>query len=284
MLQIFPRVAFGPNEDPKQCAPFPTPVSKFDLAWLKGTFVVDQRNRLARVTDTIDKANADGEKVRAQILDQPIQVGTVKANGIRFQTADDAQLEQSLRTHAQRQIVQAIHEIRQNAEPVLLPLLKDMQRASLTVDTLRQRVFDKISCLSRAVMTGMKVPELMACKASIMSIIREVSGNELNRMIQAAIDDGSGDSLPTLDCLRMENFARPKDERGAENARLITLANVPEYTEAAPLLDEVQALNQQALMAWAAFNQRYSRAAQIKLSAGLAKLGTKDPTNPYADL
>jgi hypothetical protein len=159
-----------------------------------------------------------------------------------------------------------------------------MARASLTVDTLRERVFDKISCLARAGVTGLKAPEVMAYKASVMNAYRDVSPVELNRLIQAAIDDGSGDSLVVLDVLRMLNFSRPKDDRGGENARLLALANVPEFTEAAPLLDEVQDLNKQANLLWAQFQNHSNRVSIMKMSAGLQKFQTANPQDPYADL
>jgi hypothetical protein len=268
-LQLLPRIPFGPSDsDPEQCGPWSPPVSQFNLSWLKNTFVISQRDRLAKVTDAVAKANTEIEKLRAQGT-RSIEVGQRQPNGVVLRSSNDTQLENALRTHAQMQLVRDVIALRQPLDLTVIPIIKDMNRASLVCDTLRNRVFDKISCLARATLTGVKPAELAAYKASVMCTIHNVAPIELNRMIQAALDDGGGDSLPLLDCLRMENFARPKDQRGADNARLLALANVPEFNEAGPLLDEVQNCYQQATLLWAQFGQHSSRASLMKMSVGL---------------
>ena len=154
-----------------------------------------------------------------------------------------------------------------------------LRRSRLAADTLRLRTFDKISCLSRTAMFGMKPVDLAVYKASVMAVIHNVSPVELNRMIQATLDDGGGDSLPLLDRLRMENFARPKDQRCGDNARLLALANVPEFNEAGPLLDEVQNCYDQARFLWAGFAQHSSRVSLMKMSVGVRKLDTPPKHN-----
>jgi hypothetical protein len=49
------------------------------------------------------------------------------------------------------------------------------------------------------------------------------------------------------------------------------VANVPEFNEAQPLLDEVQGINKQALLLWAEF-QHAGRANTLKMTVGLDKL------------
>ena len=277
-LELLPRIPFGPADgDPEQSAPWNPPVSAFNIGWLKGTFVPAQRDRLARVTDLITKANAEIDKLRDK--GTVPEVGQRQANGVVLRSANDAQLEQTLRTHAQQQLVMDIIALRQPLDLIVVPILKDMNRASLVSDTPRARIFDKISCLSRAAMLDMKPVALAAYKAPVMDVIHNVSPVELNRMIQAALDDGGGDSLPLLDCLRMENFSRPKDHRGGDNARLLALANVPEFTESQPLLDEVQSCYQQARLLWSAFGQHSSRVNLMKMSLGFDKLDTAAKTS-----
>ncbi|MGH9641955.1 MAG: hypothetical protein ACRD3Q_05975 [Terriglobales bacterium] len=118
------RVPFGPATDPAQCAPWPKPVSAFNLSWLKSTFVTDQRDRLARVKDAIGKANAEIEKIRAGGT-VPAIVGQRQPNGNILRSGDDLAAERSLRTHAQKQLVSEIIEIRQKLDPVVPPILHE---------------------------------------------------------------------------------------------------------------------------------------------------------------
>ncbi len=282
-LELLPRIPFGPADgDPEQCAPWNPPVSQFSLSWLKGTFVPAQRDRLARVTDAVTKANTEIENLRGKGT-RP-ELGQRQANGVVLRSSNDAELEQRLRVHAQQQLVRDIIALRQPLDLTVIPIIKDMNRASLVCDSLRFRVFDKISCLARASMLDMKPVELMAYKASASRVIHNVSPVELNRMIQACLDDGGGNSLPLLDCLRMENFSRVKAERGGENAVLIALAQVPEFNEAQPLLDEVQNCYKQATLLWAQFGNHSSRVSLMKMSVGLAKVSRVDAQDRYGDM
>src|ERR1035437_5724560 len=131
-LELLPRIPFGPSDDPKGCVPWPTPVSAFNLAWLKGVFTPAQRDRLAKVTGAIQTANAEIEKLRGQ--GTVPEVGQRQANGVVLRSGNDAQLEQRLRTQAQMQLVQAIIALRQPLDLTVAPILKDMARASLTAD------------------------------------------------------------------------------------------------------------------------------------------------------
>ena len=281
-LELLPRVLFGPNEKPQECSPWPKPVSAFNLTWLKGTFVPDQRDRLARVMDAITKANTEIDKLRDK--GTVPEVGQRQANGIVLRSGNDAALERTLRTHAQQQLVRDILALRQPLDLLVVPILKDMARASFTADTLRDRVFSKEACLSRASLTSLDRAGFAALKASYTTWLKDLSPIELFGYAQRCIDDGSAESLPLLDSIRLENFRRKKDDRAFLNAKLLELANVPEFTEAGTLLDEVKSDNQQAMLLWAQFGNHSSRVSVMKIAMGVSNLGVRDPKDPYADM
>jgi hypothetical protein len=279
------RVPFGPASSPAECAPWPQPVSAFNLSWLKGTFVVDQRNRLGRVTTAIAATNVEIEKLRKE-ASAPIEVGQRQTNGIVLRSGSDVAMERTLRTHAQNQIVRGIVALREPLEKTVLPLMRDIDRASQTSDTLRQRVFSKEACLSRASLTKIAGDRaaFAQLKADYAAWLKCLAPIELFNMAQRCLDDGSPEALPLLDSIRLENFRRPKDSRAFLNAKLLELAQIPEFTEASSILDEVQLIHKQAQLLWATFVNDTSRVSIMKMSLGLNKTGTKDPNDPYSDL
>jgi hypothetical protein len=277
------RVPFGPANDPAQCVPWDPPVTRFDLGWLKGPFITLQRDRLAKITAAIAATNTEIDKLRAQAT----HVGTIglqQANGNILRTGDDVMAERTLRTHAQDQIVRGILLLRKPLDLIVLPLLRNMDRAAQTADTLRQRIFSKEACLSRASLTGLNVAGFAQLKANYAAMLCNLAPIELFAYAQRALDDGSADSLPILDSIRLENFRRKKDDRAFLNSKLLELANIPEFNEAGPLLDEVQGIHKTALLLWAQFSNDTSRVSSMKIAMGVSKLGVKDPTDPYADL
>jgi hypothetical protein len=278
------RVPFGPANDPAQCVPWDPPVTRFDLAWLKGPFITLQRDRLTKMTAAIASTNQEIEKLRAEATHPIEAIGLRQANGNILKTGSDVMAERTLRTHAQDQIVRGILALRRPLELVVVPLLRNMDRASQTADTLRQRIFSKEACLSRATLGGLTGAGFAQLKANYAAMLCNLAPIELFAYAQRALDDGSADSLPILDSIRLENFRRKKDDRAFLNAKLLELANIPEFNEAGPLLDEVQAIHKQALLLWAQFANDTSRVSSMKLAVGLAKLGVKDPDDPYADL
>lgn len=273
------RVPFGPANDPGACAPWPQPVSAFNLSWLKGVFVIDQRDRLAKVTSAIASANGEVDKLRAAFtFTKP--AGLRAPNGNVLLTGEDHAAARTIRTHAQNQLVHTITLLREPLDKVITPIIRDMARASFTCDTLRARVFNKESCLSRASLTGLDRAGFAALKANYATMLEPI---ELFAYAQRCLDDGSAESLPLLDSIRLENFRRKKDDRAFLNGKLLSLANIPEYNEAGPLLYEVQNASEQAQLLRAQFNGDTSRASLMKMSLGLGKLSTADPQNPYAD-
>ncbi len=276
------RVAFGPQNDPGACAPWNPPVAQFNLQWLKGSFVPAQRDRLAKVNGALQTANGEVEKLRAAFV-APKPIGQRQPNGNVLLTGEDHALALTNRTAAQNQLVRNIIALREPLDKIVLPVLRDMQRASATADTLRQRVFSKEACLSRASLTGLDRAGFAQLKANYATMLCNLEPIELLQYAQRCLDDGSAESLSLLDSIRLENFRRKKDNRSFLNTTLLSLANVPEYNEAGPLLDEVQNANEHAVMLWSQFNGHTSRVNLMKLSLGLNKFGTKDPDDPYAD-
>ena len=60
-------------------------------------------------------------------------------------------------------------------------------------------------------------------------MLAHLSAIELTAYRAALHTMGSADDLPLLDSIRLENFRRPKNDRGFLNNALIQLAQVPEY-------------------------------------------------------
>jgi hypothetical protein len=193
-------------------------------------------------------------------------------------------MQQERRTIAQRQLLNDIIEIRKPLDLTVVPVLRDLSRASFTADTLRERIFSKEACLSRASLAGLDRAGFARLKADYKTMLHDLAPIELFAAAQRALDDGSADSLPFVDAIRVENFRRPKESRAFLNAKLLELANVPEFTESQGLLDEVKNCNQQALLLWAQFQDHSSRVSTMKMALGMSKLGVKDPNDPYADL
>jgi hypothetical protein len=277
------RVPFGPANDPGQCTAWNPPVARFDLAWLKGSFVPAQRDRLGKITGAIQTANGEVEKLRAAFV-VPKPSGQRQPNGNVLLTGEDHSAARTIRTHAQNQLVRDVIALREPLEKIVYPILRDMSRASFTVDTLRERVFSREACLSRASLTSLDRAGFAALKANYAIMLKHLAPIELFAAAQRALDSGSAEDLPFIDAIRVENFRRPKDSRAFLNAKLIELVNIPEWNDAQPLLDEVQSANKQALLLWAQFQNHSSRVNLMKLSLGLNKFGVKDPNDPYADL
>ncbi len=279
MLELFPRVPFGPANDPGSCVPWPAVVSKFDVQWLKGTFVQDQRTRLTRIQEGIAAAQTHIDKLKDE-APQAGRVGQLAPNGNFLQNADDLMLEKHIRTNAAQQIVRQIIEIRNGLGKLVPPILRDMSRASLTADTLRERVFDKLSCMSRASLSSLAGPDsragFAALKANYATMLVHLSAIELTAMAQRCIDDGSADALPLLDSVRVENFRRPKEDRGFLNASIIQLAQVPEFDQASILLDEVQQIDKAANLAWASFLGQTDKTSMMKMANALAQKPSLD--------
>ena len=269
MLELLPRIPFGNPSRPDEQSPWPgIPPLQFDLAWLQRDFAPAQQARLKQITDAIAAANQKIEQVRARATNG-FELGQPTKNGVVLRTGAETRLMQEVQTHAQRQVVDQIIKIKNAVDPVALPVLRDMQRASLTAGTLAERVFSKIACLGRA-NAGLKFQELATLKASYMAMLAHIAPIELHRIAQACLDDASANSLPLLDCCRMVNFQRSRDDKSFLNATIVSLAQVPEYDTSQPLLQSVIDANNTAVQQWAVF-KRDDRGATLKIVQGLGK-------------
>lgn len=280
------RIPFGPANDPAQCKPWNPPVSQFNLAWLKSSFVPFQRDRLAKVMAAIEDANKEIEKLRAGGT-QPEVIGDRMANGIVLRSGIEQVMQRERRTVAQKQLLNSIIELRKPLDKIVTPILRDMERASHTAETLAERVFNKESCLARATLTSAgDRASFAALKANYAVMLKGLAPIELFYMAQRCLDDGSPEALPLLDSIRVENFGRSKSDRAFLNAALLALAVVPEFNEAQPLLEEVKQCHKQALLAWAAFANATNGVSTMKIAMGLNKFNVKDPdpNDPYQDL
>ncbi len=268
MLELKPRIDFGGS-------PWPSPAT-FSLEWLRGTFYPQQAARRDRVLAAIAAGEKRIAEVRKGAASNVPVFGERRANGTIYRDAQAQQLQDAARSLADAQAVDQIRKIRQEIDGNVLPDIQDMERAAITARTLSERVFDLINCLSRVTIPGMGLPEMIALKSNYASLIRGVAANELHRMAQAAIDDGSPQSLIFIDCIRMENSGRTKDDRPWLTASLLERINVPEHneavgTEAKPgLLRQVVALHKEAGTAWAGFLGRVGQASVMRIARGLA--------------
>jgi len=268
MLTLNPRIDFGGQA-------WPSPVSEFSLEWLKSNFYPAQRTRHDRVIAAIASGEAQIDKARKQAVGGVPQFGDRRANGTIHMTGADQQMQQAAEKVAHHQVVNAIRKIRETVDAECLDTLKAMERAAITAKTLSERVFTKIACLSRA-SAGMKEADLMALKANYATFIKGVAPIELHRLAQAAIDAGDPVSLVYLECIRVENFNRKKDDRPFLNASLIDIINVPEFNaamgdDARPgLLRQVIDLHRDAGIAWASFLGKIGQASINRIARGLS--------------
>jgi len=277
MLELKPRVTFAGQ-------PWPTPVS-FDIPWLKGVFYPAQLSRKERITSAIADGETRIEKVRAEAAGNVPTFGERRSNGTIYRTGNDQALQAAAHSVAQRQTVDAIRKIRLEIDAKVLADLQNMERASLTARTLMERVWDKISTLSRA-SGGMNTADVVTFKANYTQIIRGVAAIELHRLAQNAIDDGSPLSLVMLDCIRTENFGRKTNDRPFLNQALLDLIQVPEFTEsvgddAKPgLLRQVISLHKEAGTAWANFLGKVGQVSIQRIARGLADIRLDDTSVP----
>jgi len=261
MITLQPRIDFGGQ-------PFPSVVSTFDIPWLEN-FARQQEARLTTVTTTISEGGKLVDKARAEAVNAPsMTFGDRRPNGVVLKTAQDNIDEQRFRTHAARQVLQNVIEIRNRYTSQLVPTLKDMERASITAKTLAERVFDKYSCLWRA-SADMKLVDSIELRAQYATILAHSEPIELTKIAQRAIDDGSPASLILMDCVIRENFRRPRADRNFANTDLMNLVNVPEFNQAQPILKRVVDLHVQAMAAYQTFVNNTNRATQMKIASGL---------------
>lgn len=230
---------------------------------------------LTQVQEAIGAANTHIQKAKDE-APQAGRIGKLADNGNFLRTGDDYLLERHIRTNFAQQLVTEIVSIRNGLNKLVPPLLRDSARAIAAAETLRTRVFDKLSCMSRASLAGVTGAGFAALKANYATMLAHLSAIELTAYAQRCIDDGGADALPLLDSIRLENFRRPKNDRGFLNNALIQLAQVPEYDTASELLDEVVQIDKTANLIWADFLGQTDRSNMIKMANALANKPSLD--------
>ncbi len=262
MLALKPRIDFGGQ-------PWPSVVPEFSLSWLKSTLVPAQLARHNRILAAIKAGEAKIEAVRKDATNRLPVIGEKRPNGLVFVTAEERVLQAQIRSHAERQTALEVAQLRNSVDKACNADLLDMDRATATTKDLSERVFSKIACLSRVV-ADLSNKDVINFKSGYASFIRGISAIELFRLAQEAIDEGSPLSLVKLDCIRIENFARSKDNRAFSNQVLLDLISVPEFNTASGLLNEIVDLRNAAGGEWAGFMGNIGQASLMRIQRGLA--------------
>lgn len=121
-------------------------------------------------------------------------------------TGNDSRLQAEVRSHARRQTIKLISDIKTAMDGTVVPILKQMQTASDTAKEYGGRHFDKYSFLRRAKGAG-NAMESIQLRAAYAAILEDIEPRELTAFAQGAID--SGDAV-LADCIQRENFMRPR--------------------------------------------------------------------------
>ncbi len=164
--------------------------------------------------------------------------------------------------------------IRNSLDKVVPPVIQTMERSALSAQTLAARYFDRVSCISRF-SAGLGKLEVAQLKANYREFLRDMAPIELHRLAQNCLDSTENlRNIVLLDCIRVENFGRPKDSRAFENAQLVNPIPVAEFDAAQPLLQRVVDLFNAGRAAWFDFTGNTARATALKMSQAFKmKLG-----------
>jgi hypothetical protein len=264
MLELKPRIDFGG-------VPFAPPVSEFSLQWLSQQFAPAQRKRrdtiLAAVTDANGKIDAARKKMAAGL---PV-FGDKRPNGSVVKQPYHQELERMSKSVADQQVVQATRAILAEADAVCVPVLKDMHRASLTVEVLRERIFSRMACLAR-VNAAMNNRDEMAYRAACATLVTGAEPVVLWQRAQAAIDRGAPEDMILIHAVLGENIKLPNNRRAFSNARLLELTNPPEFIAAEPLLAAVVDLEREAGISYGLLAGHVGMVSLARIQRGLAAM------------
>ncbi|MDQ2949956.1 MAG: hypothetical protein M3Y27_29135 [Acidobacteriota bacterium] len=189
-------------------------------------------------------------------------VGDTKYVGkvpVTMRTGEDARLQRSLRSHAQRQTIKLLADIRDGLDKTVVPLIKTMNLNSDTAREMSERHWDIFSVLRRAkgASTGTSgLVEAMDLRESYTAILHACHPIELARWAQSALD--TGDALLS-DCVIRENFARSRDERAFANQDLLSNLQNADFNDAQALLASVTQYYQAALLEYSKFGREIWR-------------------------
>ncbi len=231
------------------------------------TFVSEQTARRIRVKTAIDNATIAVEKARADAV-VPV-IGDTKRVGnanVTLRTGEDALLQNSLRSHAKRQTIKAISDIRASLDAVAVPIIKQMNVASDTAREMATRHFDKYSILRRAKGTVNGLMEATQLRAFYAAILENIEPRELAAFAQQAIDQGD----PILaDAVQRRNFSIPRTDRPFMNQSFLALVPNSEFDSAQVMLATVTQLYEEAGLMFAKFGSEYGHVSLQRMIFGI---------------
>jgi sulfur carrier protein ThiS len=248
-----------------------SPVPLLDLAALKA-FRDAQARRKEQVTSAVTSAEDEAAKARKQIVSNMPETGETRLVGttaVRLRSGNDAKLQDQIRSHADRQIVNALVGIRKKLDETAVPILKAMAVASDQAEEMKIRHWDKHSVLRRAkgTPTGGDFLESMALRAHYGIILKNAEPIELARWAQQALDSGD---LILADAVTRENFGRKRDERPFTNQALLDKLSVPDFDAAQGYLNEVVLARQEAGLIYAKFENTSGQSSIKRIAFGLS--------------
>jgi hypothetical protein len=263
-LQLKPRIDFGG-------IPFPTPVSEFSLQWLNQQFVPAQRTRRDLVISTCTSAAARIEAARSQAAKGLPVIGEKRPDGAILRTPYHLEMQRMAKTVADQQVADVARNILIEVDAAVIPIRKDMHRASLTVEVLRERIFTKMACLAR-MNAGMSDADEMAYRAAAATLVMAAEPVVLFQRAQAAIDRSAPQDFIMLHAILCENLKLNRDRRAFPNTQLLDLIEPPEYRAAQPLLASVIDLQKEADAAYQALKGHVDKAAVLRIARGLSQV------------
>jgi hypothetical protein len=261
-LELKPRIDFGGS-------PFQPPVSEFSLQWLSQQFVPAQRARRDTVMSACAVANKQIDDARRKAAEGLPVIGDKRADGSVLQSPLHLEQQRIVKSVSDQQVADVIRNIKLEVDAKVIPLLKDMHKASLVVVDLQARIFDKLSCLAR-VNADMNDRDEMAYRAHCVVLVTGAEPIVLHRLAQSAIDRGAPQDLILIHAVLCENIKLPRDRRAFSNAALLNLLEPPEFIAAAPLLAKVVDLEKEAGAAYANIAGHVGQVSLARISRGLA--------------
>jgi hypothetical protein len=244
-------------------APLPIEGLKAFAATQKGI----QTKVVSAIADATKQVDAARASVTIPIVGDSRMVGKVP---VTLRTSEDARLQENLKSHARRQTVKLLADIRDGLDKTVIPLIKTMNVNSDTAKDMAERQWDIFSVLRRAkgASTGTSgIVEAMDLRASYTDILHVCHSIELARWAQAALD--TGDAV-LADCVVRENFSRARDQRAFMNQSFLSLLQNTEFQDAQNLLKAVTDSYQSALLEYGKFGREIGAVSLQRISMGLA--------------
>jgi hypothetical protein len=248
-----------------------SPVPLLDLKALQ-SFRDEQARRKEQVASAVTSAESEAAKARKTITDNLPETGETRLVGgtaVRLRSGNEAKLQDQIRTHADRQIVNALVGILKKLDDAAIPILKAMTMASENAEEMKLRHWDRLSILRRAkgTPTGGDFLQSMALRAHYATLLSRVEPAELGRWAQQAIDAGD---LILADAIHRENFGRKRDERPFRNQEFLERLSIPDFDTAQGYLNEVVLARQEAGLIYSKFGNSFGQTSIKRISFGLA--------------